>query len=177
MDTNSNLDNSTANLLFLLAAAPLGMGCIIVSDDGTTSTTAADTGTATSGEQTTSATTTSASATASGTGEGSGGSGDTAGSTGVADSTGNADSTGGVAGDCAGYGANAIECMLPYADYVEDACNYNLAYQEMYSADCGTAYAAFISCLSALSCVELMGDAPCGTELDALLALGCPAVE
>jgi hypothetical protein len=55
-------------------------------------------------------------------------------------------------------------------------CNYTLGYFEGYE-DCASTYLAFVSCLSALSCEELMSDAPCQAELDAFLALSCPTGE
>lgn len=173
----------TNNLLFLLAAAPMGLGCIIVSDDGD-DTTGADTETnQTTGEQTSGATAGTDTTPATGDGTGTGGTDTepTGGTeTGVADSTATgADETtaGGGSPLCADYAALAGECMFPYAEYVEDTCNYNLAYLEAYSAECGMAYADFIGCLSALSCEEFGGDAPCMAELDAFLALGCPTAE
>lgn len=168
--------NHHSNLLFLLAAAPMGMGCIIVADDGD-DTTGADTG-QTSGATTGADTGTADSTPVTGEGSGSGGSGDSTsrGDSTGADSTG-ADSTGGGAGVCADYAGLATDCMLPYSEYIENNCNYNLAYLETYSAECAMGYADFIGCLSMLSCEELMSDAPCMTELDAFLALGCPTVE
>lgn len=167
--------NHHSNLLFLLAAAPMGMGCIIVADDGN-DTTGAETGQTSGGTAGTDTGTDSTPVT--GEGSGSGGSGDSTsrGESTGADSTG-ADSTGGGAGVCADYAGLATDCMLPYAEYIENNCNYNLAYLETYSAECAMGYADFIGCLSMLSCEELMSDAPCMTELDAFLALGCPTVE
>lgn len=176
MSTN---DTTTQNLLFLLAAAPLGLGCIIVTDDGND--TEAGTSSPTTGGPTTGATGTDTTpGTGEGTGEGDGTGGSTAaeGSTG-ADSTGGADSTtGGVSGSaCADYGAHAVKCQVPYADYLSESCYYNLDYQEYTSDECGVAFLEYVACLSELSCEELMGDAPCQAELDALLAMGCPTVE
>ena len=172
------------NLLFLLAAAPMGMGCIIVADD-TDETTAADTGNQTSG-QTTEALTETSSNPPPGTDEGpttgtgsfdeSTGTGSTGADVTGPDSTGD-ETTGGGAAGCAAYGAAAIKCEVPYAEYVEISCGYALEYNEMYSAECGVAYEEYVACLSELSCEELTGEAPCMTQLDALLALGCPAVE
>lgn len=167
---------STNNLLFLLAAAPLGLGCIIVSDDEGTATTVADTGAATSGTSTTDASGTDTTPPATSGGSSGGSTAGSEGSTGSADSTG-ADSTGGGSGSCADYGAVVVECGIPYAEYAEGYCDYNLAYEEMYSAECGAAYEDFIVCLSALSCADLEGVDRCPDQLAALLALGCPAVE
>jgi hypothetical protein len=163
---------TTHNLMFLLAAAPMGMACIIVSDD--TDTTAVDTGNVTTG-QTTEADT--ASTANPDTGELTGSGGSMEGSTTRGESSG-ADSTtgGGNAEACAAYGAAATMCMLPYADYVEANCNYQLGYFEGYP-DCATSYVEFVTCLSVLSCEELMLDSPCQAELDAFLALGCPSGE
>lgn len=175
-------DSTTNNLLFLLAAAPLGLGCIIVSDD-TGDTTGADTGNPpTTGNATTEATMgtdTTPPVTGDDTGTSSGGSESpesTGGSTG-ADSTG-ADSTGGSGDACAAWGAAAIACEVPYSDYTEDNCNYNLTYLEGYSAECGAGFEELAACLAALECAAMTGTlGDCPDELAALMALGCPAVE
>jgi hypothetical protein len=174
-------DSTTNNLLFLLAAAPLGLGCIIVSDD-TSDTTGADTGNPpTTGNTTTEATMgtdTTPPVTSDGTGTSSGGSESpesTDGSSGP-DSTG-ADSTGGSTVDCAAYGAHAVKCAAPYSEYSESYCNYALEYQVMYSAECGVGYEDYIACLTALSCEEFNGLDRCPDQLAALMALGCPTVE
>ncbi len=167
--------NTTNNLLFLLAAAPLGLGCIIVSDDtgettvgGTSNPT---TGTPTSGD--TAGTDTNV-ATEGGTG-GSGGATD--GSTGVADSTGSVDSTGGTVGACAAYGELAIECYgKEYGGSTEYYCGQSLDYYTGYSAECGAAYEDYIVCLSGLSCEELEAPERCPDELAAFLA-ACPTAE
>jgi hypothetical protein len=170
----------SSNLLFLLAAAPMGMGCIIVTDDGD-DTTGADTGNnQTTGNQTSDGTVGPDTGSATGDGTGTAGTMETgAPETGVVDSTATEgeDTTGGGANVCADYAALAAECGLPYAKYIESYCNTTLEYLEAYSAECGMAYADFIGCLSVLSCAELGGDAPCTTELDAFLALGCPSAE
>src|SRR5512146_2368818 len=78
----------SSNLLFLLAAAPMGMGCIIVADDGD-DTTGADTGTnQTTGGQTSDGTAGTDTGSATGDGTGTAGATETgATETGVADST------------------------------------------------------------------------------------------
>jgi hypothetical protein len=170
---------TTNNLMFLLAAAPLGMGCIIVTDDGDD--TVAETGNQTSNGDTTPADTGTGTdttpVTSSGSGSGSEGPGDS--TQGEESSTASVDSTsgGGEVGNCVDYAAAAVECGLPYSEYAESYCNYTLEYQLEYSAECGMAYEEYLACLTALSCEELMSASPCTTQLDALLELGCPAVE
>ena len=167
-----NKHTHSQNLMFLLAASPMGMGCIIVADDDG-DTTGADTANVTSGQTTEAATDTGTPVTDEGTT-----------STGSVDSTSRGESTdgdstatgGGNAQECADYGAKAVECMLAYSEYAEDNCNYTLGYFVGYE-DCATAYLAFVGCLSALSCEELGSDTPCQTELDAFLALDCPTGE
>lgn len=172
---------TTNNLLFLLAAAPLGMGCIIVTDD--TDDTAAETGNQTSTGSTTAPADTgtdSTPVTGEGTGTDTGGTADSGESTrGESSSGGVDDSTtgGGAAGNCTDYAAHMVECAQPYSEYAETYCTYTLEYQLQTSAECGMAYEEYLACLTALSCEELGGDAPCMAQLDALLKLGCPAVE
>jgi hypothetical protein len=173
---------TTHDLLFLLAAAPLGLGCIIVTDD--TDDTAADTGNQTSTGSTSVADTgtdsTPVTDEGTGTGTGTGGTADSGESTrGESSSGGVDDSTtgGGAAGNCADYGAHAIECALPYSEYAETNCDYYLEYNTSFSGECGTLYEEYLACLTALSCEELGGDAPCTAQFDALLELGCPASE
>lgn len=179
----TSTNTTTNNLLFLLAAAPLGMGCIIVTDD--TDDTAAETGnqTSTGGSTAADTGTDSTPATGDDSGTGTGGTGGTADSgestRGESSSGAVDDSTtgGGAVGSCADYAAHAIDCALPYSEYAETYCSYTLEYQLNYSAECGMAYEEYLACLTALSCEELGGDAPCMAQLDALLKLGCPAVE
>jgi hypothetical protein len=166
-----NKHTHSHNLMFLLAASPMGMGCVIVADDGD-DTTGADTANVTSGQTTEAATDTGTPVTDEGTTSGG------ADSTSRGEST-DADSTatgGGNAQECADYGAKAIECMLMYSEYAEDNCNYRLGYFEGYE-DCATTYLAFVGCLSALSCEDLESETACQTELDAFLALSCPTGE
>jgi hypothetical protein len=168
----------TNNLLFLLAAAPMGMGCIIVTDDGDDAT-----GAGTSTNQTTGSQTSDGTATDTGmaTGQATGTSDPTEGSdTAVVDSTATEgeDTTGGSGSNvCADYAALFEECRLSYGEYAEMYCNYTLAYLEEYSAECAMAYADFIGCLSALSCEEFEVGGRCGPALDAFLKLGCPSAE
>ena len=167
-----NKHTQSHNLMFLLAASPMGMACIIVSDDEG-DTTAADTANVTDGQTTEAATGETDTPVTEGT------SSEGADSTSRGEST-EGDSTatgGGGVQECADYAALFVECMLPYGEYAEENCNYNLTYLETYSAECGTGYLTFISCLSALSCEEFASDAPCQTELDAFLALNCPTAE
>jgi hypothetical protein len=174
---------TTNNLLFLLAAAPLGMGCIIVTDD-VDDTTGADTGNSgtTAGSATTDASTgpEPTSASGEGTGGSSGGTGGTDGtgsSSGAVDSTGNSDSTGGGAQVCADYGTTAITCLgEKYGGYAEYNCNFNLDYYTNYAAACGAAYEDYIACLSALTCEEFMGVDRCPEELAAFMT-ACPTAE
>lgn len=176
-------NTTTHNLMFLLAAAPLGMGCIIVTDD--TDDTVADTGNQTSNGDTTTAADTGTDSTpvtgeGTGTDTGTGGTADSGESTrGESSSGGVDDSTtgGGAAGNCTDYAAHMVECAQPYSEYAETYCTYTLEYQLQTSAECGMAYEEYLACLTALSCEELGGDAPCMAQLDALLKLGCPAVE
>lgn len=173
--------STTNDLLFLLAAAPLGLGCIIVSDD--TDDTAGETATPQTTGQTTGADT---SDPATGTGTdtapatsnvdtGDSGDSGTSGGTGI-DSTG-ADSTGATADACTDYATQAIACDLPYSRFAEYNCNYQWMYLDAYSADCGAGYEDLLACLTALPCEELMGVDPCPDQLAALLALGCPTIE
>ncbi|MCX4245257.1 hypothetical protein [Paraliomyxa miuraensis] len=175
MSTN---DTTTQNLLFLLAAAPLGLGCVIVTDDGD-DTQAGTTGSQTTGSQTTGETENTGPLTSEGTSEGSsGGSTGADGSTGVVDGSSGADSTGGVdPSACVAFGDHSVKCMIPYADSTTDYCYYNLDYQGYTSEECAAAFLDYVACLSELPCEDLMGAMPCQTELDALLAMGCPTVE
>lgn len=173
-------NTTTNNLLFLLAAAPLGMGCIIVTDDGD-DTTGADTGNQETGNQTTSATSTGTDTTPPATDEGTdtgSGSSTAADTTEGLDTSDGADTTTGVLPSvCEEYAAHAIKCAIPYAEYFADSCYYNLDYQEYTSAACGSAFLDYVACLSTLPCKELMGAAPCDAELQQLIELGCPTVE
>lgn len=170
--------STTHDLLFLLAAAPLGLGCIIVSDD--TDDTAGDTANPqTSGQTTGSDTSEPATGTDTAppvTSDDTGSSGGSGSSSGGVDSTG-ADSTGATADTCTDYAAHAIECALPYSRYAEYNCNYQWMYLDAFSAECGAGYEDLLVCLTALPCEELMGVDPCPDQLAALLALGCPTIE
>ena len=173
---------TTHNLMFLLAAAPMGMACVIVTDD-TEDTTGADTGNATTGGQTTEADT-AGTDTNPVTGEGTGSSGDTTRgeTTAVADSTGadstGADSTGGgSSADCQAFGDHNVKCMVPYAEYSADSCTYSQMSVETYYPECAVLFDEYVACLTMLSCEELNGVGPCADEAAALAAMGCPTIE
>lgn len=176
--TTIHPSSHNTNLLLLLAAAPIGIGCVIVTDDGD-DTTGADTGT----PQTTSATDTGGSTdgtpvTSDGTGSSGGSSSESSGadSTGVADSTG-ADSTGGGVEVCPAYGAHAIKCEVPYSEYAADNCGIQQGYVEMYYPECSVLWEEFIACLSAADCADLIAFTACPDEMQALLDMSCPTIE
>lgn len=178
MDTR---DTKLQNLLFLLSAAPLGMGCIITSDDdggdsGNNTTTGSpatgDTGTTTDapGESTAAATddrgeTTEAPA-------------DTTDA--PADTTAADDTTDGgveVPPLCATYGDVIEGCFAGYGEIAAEQCAYFLAdYTASYGDACAAAFEEYITCLSGLTCKELevkdMVPAACEDE-DAAIETEC----
>lgn len=177
--TTIHSSTHNTNLLLLLAAAPIGIGCVIVTDDGD-DTTGADTGT----PQTTSATDTGGSTegtpvTSDGTGSSGGSSSESSGadSTGVADSTGADSTAGGGADVCPAYANHAIKCEVPYSDYLLDACTYQQMSVETYYPECSILWEEYIACLSTLSCEELLGVMRCPDEEAALLEMNCPTIE
>jgi hypothetical protein len=164
--------------LLLLAATPIGLGCIIVSDD-TADTTGVETGNLTSGQTTTSGGTgtDTTPVTSDGTGtSGSSSESSESGSSG-ADSTG-ADSTGGGGAEvCPAYADHAVKCMLPYSEYTLDSCIYQQMSVETYYPECAVLWEEYIACLSGLSCEELMGVERCPDQEGALIAMACPTIE
>ncbi|MCX4240852.1 hypothetical protein [Paraliomyxa miuraensis] len=168
MDT----DNRVQNLLFLLSAAPIGLGCVIVSDDtdteaGTTATssptsTTADTETPTTGGATEVATSemTSGSTASMDTTEG------------PEDTTAGEESTsGGGSAGCEAYADLVAECYMDPAagEATLNYCIEQTAYYEAYGAECLAAFEDFTACLSALTCDELTGADPvCEAEFEAL---------
>jgi len=163
MDTR---DTRLQNLIFLLSAAPLSVGCIIT-DDGDTDTEAAtsETPTTETPATTTEAVTdgaTDAMTTGATTSDDRGETTETPADTtvGPADTT-----TGGVEIPpvCATYGDAIEACFAGYGEGAASDCAYQIASYEMYgaSAECITAFEDWIACLSALTCKEL--EMPPGT--------------
>lgn len=181
MDTR---DTRFQNLLFLLSAAPIGLGCVITSDD-TTSDTEAATENPTTG---TPSTTTEAAETdtpmttgmTSSTGPvADSGSSDTGP---VADSgtagTGPEPTTGGdVPPACAAYGDAVTLCYdaeagASAASYCAEAfANYEMNY----GAECVAAFEDWLACLSALTCEELTGADPVCADQSGALETACAA--
>lgn len=175
MDTR---DTRFQNLLFLLSAAPIGMGCIITGGDDTGETEAATANPTTNDPQT--------GTTAGADTDDPPATGGMTGSTGpVADS-----STGPGADSETGVTTGGIElppACATYADAItncyDDAagaaagqyCAETFEYYEMnYGAECITAYEDWLACLSALTCEELMGKEVCPDQ-GAALETACAA--
>jgi hypothetical protein len=165
-------DTRVQNLLFLLSAAPLSVGCVIAGDDGSDTEAATDAPSTTGSPTTTDtpATTDTPSDTTMGGGstEGPGGTTEA-----PADTTaGQEESSGGPAIPevCAAYGDLVGMCYTPEdGAYNAEVCAYAHAYYEMnYGADCVAAFEAEFACLSALSCELLMDEMPdCEAEHEA----------
>lgn len=178
MDTR---DIRFQNLLFLLSAAPIGMGCVITGGDDTD--TEAATETPTTNNDTTAGTTDGADTDPTPMTEGMTGStgpvADTGSSgPGVDSSTGVEPTTGGI---------ELPPACVTYADaitlcYDEKAgasagqyCAETFAYYEMnYGEECVTAFEDWLACLSALTCKELMGKEVC-MEQGMALEMACAA--
>jgi hypothetical protein len=175
MDTR---DTRFQNLLFLLSAAPIGLGCVISGDD---SDTAAETETPTTNNDTTGNTTGSVDTDDPPVTEGTGSTGpvaDTGSSGPSVDSSSGGLTTGGIElpPACATY-ADAI--TLCYDEKAGAAagqyCAESFAYYEMnYGAECVTAFEEWLACLSALTCKELMGKEVC-VEQGMALETACAA--
>jgi hypothetical protein len=160
-------DTRVQNLLFLLTAAPLGVGCVITGDDtdtegGTAGATngttvadteppATDTGPAMTGDMT--------SSTGPVADSGSSGPGVDSGSSGPGPET-----TGGIEIPevCMGYGDKITECYDEKQGGEAAAyCAMALAGGEMYyGAECAMAISDWYACLSALTCKQLTGADP-----------------
>lgn len=162
------------NLLFLLSAAPLGMGCIIVSDDTDTDATPTTvTPTSTPGETDDPTTATTDAMTTSATGETTETPSDTTAAdttVGPSDTT-SADTDEPPSAGCQAYADLVADCYMDQAagDATLNYCNEQTTYYEMYGPECLSAFEDFIACLSALSCEMLMGAEPvCEAELEAV---------
>jgi len=177
-----NDNTNTQNLMFLLVAAPMGIGCVIVTDD-TDDTTGVDTGNVTTG-QTTEADTAGTDTPVTGEGTATDDSADSTSrgeeSTAGTDSTG-VDSTtgGGGAADCQAFGDHEAKCMVPYSEYAADYCtNTQMIIADYYpDTDCAVLFDEYVVCLTMLACEELNGDSPCPDEAAALADMGCPTLE
>lgn len=174
MDTK---DTRVQNLLFLLSAAPIALGCVVTSDDtDTDAATTSPTTSPTTGETdptgatnpTTDAMTTSQT---SGTTEGPSDTTEAPADTteGPADTT-----TGGVEIPevCVGYGEQVGVCYMDKESGIA-AAEYCVeliqGYYDAYGAECVTAFEEFLACLSALTCEEFTGADPvCDAESMAL---------
>ncbi len=180
MDTR---DTRVQNLLFLLSAAPIGLGCVITGDDGetdaatTAATTNADTGetdptAAATTEQTTAMTTAM-------TGDTTEGPADT--TEGPADTTeGPGETTGGTEPRiCLTYGDQITECYMDEkagAAATEYCAEILAAYEKTYGPDCVAAFEDYLACLSALTCEEFTGPDPvCEKEGTAIETACAPA--
>ena len=169
--------DSTHNLLFLLAAAPLATGCIVVtsddvSDDSTSgdgdgdpTTTGDGDGDPTTGDGDGDP------ATGDGDGDPTTGDGDGDPTTGDGDgdpTTGDGDGDGDPAGACEAYAAQYDACLGSqyYAENVafcQEAIDYNTT---EYGAECGAAIEAMFACLSLADCeVFETPDVACPDEL------------
>ncbi|MCA9650129.1 MAG: hypothetical protein H6712_35240 [Myxococcales bacterium] len=178
MDTK---DTRIQNLLFLLSAAPLSVGCVIVSDD--TDTDAATTGQNTSGatEQTSGATeqATTDQMTSEGTGATGATSADgTATDDGMDGSTTSVDPTGGGSEICVTYGAHVTECFMSeeYGAEAQMYCEQLLQdYYDLAGADCVAAFEDYLACLNNLVCDDFVMDPTPGCEKeDAAIDVACP---
>lgn len=152
-------DTRIQNLMFLLSAAPIAVGCVIVTDD--TDTDAATEGPNTSGatEQATSADTEQATGVA------------TEGMDGTATEGMDGTATEGVDGTATEgntTGGDFAQVCLDYHDQIElcdgseELADEGLAYCEdlldeyyMYGADCQAAFESFLACLNALDCDQI----------------------
>lgn len=173
-------DTTTQNLLFLLMAAPLGMGgCVITTsdddagDDGSTGTPpATDDGSTgdppATDDGSTGANGSTGQATTAATGD----------STGADDTAGS--SSGGDAGVCGAYGDINAACYDEMTGTAQElACLEVLQeYYDNYGADCAAAFEDWIVCVSALSCEDFMDPALPGCEKeDAAIDKLCQAKE
>lgn len=151
-------DINTQNLLFLLTAAPLSVGCVITDGDDETTTTSPTT----SATGTTSPTTGATGDTTGGSGDGSSG-GDTTtttdptvSDTGTGSTTEPGTTTEGEVVECGLYGDNIEYCYDADAGTAaEEYCLEVLAGYYEYSPDCAAAGLAYFACLSNLSCDDL----------------------
>jgi hypothetical protein len=173
MDTR---DTRFQNLIFLLSAAPIGMGCIITGADDVADTEAA-TSTPTTNDPTAGTTATQDTDTpmtegmTSSTGPGV----DSSTGPGVDSSTGGTTDGIEIPPACATYGDAVTLC------YDEDAgaaaaqyCAEEIAlFEKYYGADCVTAYEEWLACLSALTCDEFMGKEPVCEPETAALEMNC----
>ncbi len=179
MDTR---DTRVQNLLFLLSAAPIGLGCVITGDDGDTdAATSAATTNATSGETDPTAATTpmTTAMTSSATGDSTGTPADSTGT--PADSTGTPpETTGGpvVPEICTTYGDQITECYMDMragAAAAEYCAEVIAGYEAAYGAECVAAFEDFLACLSALTCDEFTGADPVCTEQSMAIETACAA--
>ena len=173
MDTR---DINAQNLLFLLSAAPLSIGCVITTgDDAATTNPPPTSGPNTSGDtdqntgtmppDTDSPTSTGTTVSAEDT------------TVGAEDTTvGPAETVGETAGpvQCYDYAGNITYCYDDKAGGAAyDSCveYYYMLYYD-YGEACATAFGEFMTCLSTLTCEELMEADPCLVESEAF-ALEC----
>ncbi|MEX1367589.1 MAG: hypothetical protein AB1Z98_30955 [Nannocystaceae bacterium] len=177
MDTS---DTRLQNLLFLLTAAPVGLGCIIVSDDTSSDTEAATEGPVTSGatEQTsgatdadtdTPATTAATEATTDDPTEGN----DT--TEGMDTTAGGSDTEGGSA-ICVTYGDFVTDCVDENSGVEAEAyCETLLVeYYNVGGEPCVVALEDFLACLSGLTCEEFNGVDPVCEAENAAIDAACP---
>jgi hypothetical protein len=160
MDTR---DTRVSNLLFLLTAAPLGVACVITSDDTdtdvVTSSTPATTTTGAETDDPTAGTTVAPGETTETPGETTETPAETTET--PADTTlGDDTTTGGVEvpESCATYGDQYLECVMDEesaAAAVAD-CSERLMMYEAYGPDCLAAAEDVYACLSALTCEEFV---------------------
>jgi len=161
MDTK---DTRVQNLLFLLSAAPIGLGCIIADDDGET--TAVTSSNPTSGD--TEVTSTTETPSTESVGETTVGpvSTDDRGETTIVpeDTTITPEDTtagGDIPPACQSYGDAIETCFAGYgADAATSCATYHAMYTENYGAECIAAFEDWLACLSALSCEDLEMEEP-----------------
>lgn len=175
MDTR---DTRFQNLLFLLSAAPIGMGCVITGDD-TGETEAATANPATTNDPQTG--TTGGADTddppATGGMTGSTGPGVDSGSSGPGVDSETGVTTGGteLPPACVTYAEAVTLCYDEKAGAAAGQyCAETIAYYEMmYGAECVTAFEDWLACLSALTCEEFTGKDPVCEEQSMALGTAC----
>lgn len=179
MDTR---DTRFQNLLFLLSAAPIGLGCVIAGDDAETGvatenpTTENPTSTTETAETDTPMTTGMTGSTGPVADSGSSGPGVDTGSSGPGAET----TTGGgvIPESCSTYADLVTMCYdakagAAAASYCADAFTN---YEANYGAECVAAFEDWLACLSALTCEEFTGADPVCEEQATALETACAAM-
>jgi hypothetical protein len=177
MDTR---DTRVQNLLFLLSAAPLGLGCVIGGDGET------DTEAATEAPTTETPGTTESPGTTETPGDTTETPSDTTET--PSDTTETPSDTTVTPDDTTTGGATVPEACVPYADLFTMCYDEKMGaaqaancaelfanYEMYYTAECVTAYEEWLACISALTCDVLTGEDAFCEETDAAISAACVA--